>query len=94
MLPDPGKNLTEDQLFHRRMSLSLRAEDCMFSLDDSSRNCHYLHNMAEAMRMVPSSLVMSRLAIIIQLQCYLVFSKLDYMGKFDFSLDYCYEITF
>ena len=32
-----------------------------------------------------SSLVMSRHVIIIQRQCYLVFLKLDYMGKFDFS---------
>ena len=77
-LPDPDKNLTKEQLLHRRMSLSLPmhtmsqhlnefgadatktqtshprclfgAEDIDLSLDDISKNRHFLHNMAEAMR--------------------------------------------
>ena len=54
-------------------------------LDDVNKNRYYLHNMAEAMRIDAFfSGDEQTLVIIIQLPCYLVFSMLDYMCKFDF----------
>ena len=47
-LNEVGAEVTKKQTIHLRCIFG--AEDCMFSLDDVSKNCHYLHNMAEAMR--------------------------------------------